>query len=191
MTFYSLAKPFRQAFAVALLGLAIAAVYVAAVVPVRNKVADLEYRIEQERLTLGRLSAIGRDQMTARELDVATTTARAKGLFLEGESESIRKANLQSLLADIVGANGIKPRSIRNLPARERNDVRMLGVQLQLVATIDTLRKILIAIEEQRRVLIIDGLQISPLTGTWVGNDELRGTLDIRFDIFGVEGRQK
>jgi general secretion pathway protein M len=191
MNFYTLAKPVRQLLALALLGLSIAAVYFFTVVPVRTKVADLADRIEQERLTLGRLSAIGNDETAARELDNATTTARAKGLFLEGESESIRMANLQSLLADIVAANGIKPRSIRNLPARERNDVRMLGVQLQLVATIDGLRKILIAIEEQRRVLIVEALQVSPLTGTWVGNDELRGTLDIRFDVFGVESRQK
>ncbi len=191
MSLYNLAKPIRQLLALALLALAITAVCLLTIVPVHTKVTDLQDRIEQERLTLGRLSAIGRDETAAREFDSATTTAHGKGLFLDGESESIRMANLQSLLAEIISANGVKPRSIRNLPARERNELRMLGVQMNLVATIESLRRILIAIEEHRRVLIVDALQVSPLTGTWVGNEELRGTLDIRFDVFGVEGRQK
>ena len=190
MNFYRLAKPVRQLLAVALLGLVVAAAVSLTIMPLYGKIADLDDRIQQERSTLGRLSAIGNDENAARELDGLTTAARSRGLFLEGESESIRMANLQSLLAEIVAANGIKPRSIRNLPARDRNDLRMLGVQLQLVANIETLRKILVAIEEQRRVLLVDQMQVAPLTGTWVGNEEQRGTLDIRFDIFGVEGRR-
>jgi len=191
MNYYRFAKPIRQAAALALLLLVLAGAVALTIVPLYSKVTSLEDRIEQERITLGRLDAIVRDENAARELDGRTTSARAKGQFLDGESESIRMANLQSLLADIVSANGIKPRSIRNLPARERNELRLLGVQLQFVAPIQTLRKILVAIEEQRRVLLVEALQIAPLTGTWVANEEQRGTLDIRFDIFGVEARQK
>ena len=191
MTFYQLAKPMRQALALALLGLAVAAIVAVSIVPLFTKIADLEERIDQERATLGRMNAIIRDENAARDLDQRTIAARGNGQFLEGESESIRMANLQSLLADIVSATGVKPRSIRNLPARERNELRLLGVQLQFVAPIDTLRKILVAIEMQRRVLLVDALQIAPMTGTWAGNEDQRGTLDIRFDIFGVEARQK
>jgi len=191
MNLYRLAKPVRQLLAVALLVLVATAVVFLTVVPLYAKISDLDDKIQQERMTLGRLSAIGRDEKTARELDSLTAAARTKGMFLEGESESIRMANLQSLLAEILASNGVKPRSIRNLPARDRNELRMLGVQLQLVTSIETLRKILVAIEEQRRVLIVEQMQVAPLTGTWIGNEEQRGTLDIRFDIFGVEGRQK
>ena len=191
MNFYRLAKPIRQLLAVALLLLVAAAVVSLTVVPLYARISDLDDRIQQERITLGRLSALGQDEGAARELDSLAAAARSKGMFLEGESESIRMANLQSLLAEIIAANGVKPRSIRNLPARDRNELRMLGVQLQLVATIEDLRKILVAIEEQRRVLIVEQMQVAPLTGTWIGNEDQKGTLDIRFDIFGVEGRQK
>ena len=191
MNYYQLAKPIRQTLALALLALTIAVILATSVVPVFTKIADLEEKIDQERATLGRLDAIVRDENTTRDLDQRASAARGNGQFLDGESEQIRMANLQSLLADIISANGIKPRSIRNLPPRERNDLRLLGVQLQFVAPIETLRKVLAAIELQRRVLLVDALQVAPMIGTWAGNEEQRGTLDIRFDIFGVEARHK
>lgn len=191
MNYYRFHKPLRQFAAVALLLLAIAAVVSVTVVPLQLTIADLQERIEQERETLSRFGAVERDEALRRELDRRTQAVRANGLFLDGESESIRMASLQSLVTEIAAASGIKPRSIRNLPARERNQLRLLGVQLQFSAPIEPLRRLLFAIEEQRRVLLIDSLQISPLPGAWLGNDEQRGMLDVRFDVFGVEARQK
>ncbi len=191
MNYYHLAKPLRRLLALVLLGFALTGIAALTILPFYDRLANLQEKIDQERATLGRFEAIERDQQEARDLDRRATAARANGMFLDGESESIRMANLQSLLAEILATNGIKLRSIRNLPSRERNELRLLGVQLQFVAPIEALRKILVAIEEQRRLLIVDAMQVAPLTGTWAGSEELRGTLDIRFDIFGVEPRQK
>jgi hypothetical protein len=177
MNYYHLAKPLRRLLALALLGLALTGIAALTVFPFYARLADLQETIDQERATLGRFEAIERDQQEARDLDRRATAARANGMFLDGESESIRVANLQSLLAEILATNG--------------NEFRLLGVQLQFVAPIEVLRKILVVIEEQPRLLIVDAIQVMPLIGTWAGSEELRGTLDIRFDIFGVEPRQK
>jgi len=191
MSIYRLAKPLRQALAVALLLLAVALFAGLAVVPLYAKVTGLQEQIEQERTTLARLNAFTRDEDKAREFDRRTSAARARGLFLDGESEAIRLANLQSRLTEIAAASGVKLRSMRNLPPRERSELRMLGVQLHFAAPIERLRKILLNIEEQRTVLLIEALHISPLTGSWTASDEQRGNLDVQFDVFGIEARQK
>lgn len=191
MNFYRIAKPVRQAAALGMLVLAIAALLRLTIAPIYSHIASIEDKIYQHRMTLGRFEAIARDENTAQNLMQQTKSARAAGLFLEGESDSIRMAGLQSLMAELGQANGIKYRSVRNLPSRERNELRLMGVQLQFVANIESLRKFLVAIEEQRRVLFVSALQVSPLTGTWVSNEDQRGMLDIRFDVFGVEPRQK
>lgn len=185
---YHLSKPIRRLLAVALLVLAVAIFWGLVVSPLRARLADLDDRIEQERGILGRLSAIASDQAGARELDRRTKAALASGLFLDGESEAIKLASLQSRLSEIIAANGTKLRSARNLPPRERNDVRLLGVQLQLSAPIEQLQKILLTIEEQKPLMLIDSLQITPLA---FSNEEERGMLDARMDVFGVESRRK
>lgn len=188
---HQLAKPIRQALALALLVAAVAAFAGGVIVPASARLSELQDRIEQERTLLGRLSAIAGDEGLARDLDRRTAHAKARGLFLAGESEAIRLANLQSQLTEIASASGIKLRSARNMPARERNELRLLGVQLHLVAPIEQLRKMLVTIEERRPLLLIDALHITPLTSAATADGEQRGMLNARFDVYGVESRKK
>ena len=188
---YKLAKPVRQLLAIVLLVVTIAAAAALTVVPVWSRVTELQDNIETERMTLGRLQAITSGETKTSDIERLTKAAREQGIFLAGESESIRFANLQSQLNEIVSAYGVKPRSTRNLPAREHNDLRLLGVQLQIVAPIEQLQKILFDIEQHKPILMIDAVQIIPLSLPGGGNDEDRGAVDARFDVFGVESHQK
>jgi hypothetical protein len=188
---YRLSKPLRQLIAIALLAVPVAAVGLLAVVPLWAHVASLKERIEQERTVDGRLSQIASDETAKRALEAQTKAARSAGLFIEGESESIRLSALQSNLAGIAAANGIKLRSARNLPSRDKNDLRLVGVQLQLVAPIAKLQKILLEIEQAKPALFVDSMQITPLTLSRVTDGEEPGLLDARFDVFAVETRQK
>ena len=136
------------------------------------------------------MTEITGDESGKRALEQQTKLAKASGVFIEGESESIRLAALQSKLSAIAGANGVKLRSARNLPSRDKNELRLVGVQLQLMAPLDKLQKILLEIEQHKPSLFVDSLQISPGSPARSVDDEV-GMLDARFDVYAVESRQK
>ena len=188
---HTLSKPVRRLLAVALLVVPVGAVGFAAVYPILSHVADLQDRIGQERLMLGKLTSLTSDDSAKRILEEQTKTARASGIFIEGESESIRLSTLQSNLSAIAAANGVKLRSARNLASRDKNDLRLIGVQLQLAAPLDKLQKLLLDLEQAKPALFVDALQITPLAVSRSADDEQVGLLDARFDVFAVETRQK
>lgn len=169
----------------------IALLMILAINPLWAYISDLQDRIWQERLILSRLTEFTNEERAKRVLDQETKSAKSFGLFIEGESETIRLSTLQSNLSSIVSANGIKLRSARNLPPREKNELRLLGVQLQLIAPLDKLQKILLDIEQAKPTLFVDALQIMPTVTSRLPDDEQPGLLDVRFDVFAVETRQK
>ncbi|MFA5949760.1 MAG: type II secretion system protein GspM [Hyphomicrobium sp.] len=187
---YRLSKPLRQLLAISLALFAIGVAGLFVIGPTLSRISELKEGIERERDVYGRLTAIADDQDGIRKLDARTEALRRAGVFIDGESEPIRLASLQSQLAEIIAANGIKPRSTRGLPRRERNDLRLVGAQLQIVAPVDKVQKILLDLEAHKPILLIDFLQITPSSLTGVANDDDAGLLDARFDVYAVE-RQK
>lgn len=188
---YGLSKGLRRLLAVGLLGMVGGGVVLLVVAPLWAHIADLKERIDQERMMTSRLTAAVSDDSARQTLEQQTKAAKAAGLFIEGESESIRLAALQSSLSGIAAANGIKLRSARNLPGREKGDLHLVGVQLQLAAPIEKLQKILLDIEQFKPSLFVDSLQVTPVALSRVADDEQPGLLDARFDVFAVEARQK
>jgi len=184
-----LPKIARQALAVLLVFLVLGALGLA-ISPIFAHVAELSSHIEQERNLLSRLSSVAATQPAAADADAGKIPDREAyaGLFLQGESEGIRLASLQSRLSEIFAANGVKLRSARNLPAKERDDLHLLGVQLQFAAPVERLQAILLAIEEQKPLLLIESLQVTPLAAT---SEEERGNLETRVDVFGVGSARK
>lgn len=187
---YSLPRIVRRLLAVALLVLPLGAFGYLVAAPVFRHVEDLKEQIEQERQLAGRLNALAGDESAKRALEQQTKQAKASGLFIEGESESIRLSALQSNLSAIAGTNGVKLRSARNLPSRDKNDLRLVGVQLQLTAPIDKLQKILLEIGQNKPSLFVESLQITQASAARSADDE-PGMLEARLDVYAVESRQK
>ena len=188
---YSLAKPLRTLLAVVLLLATVAAIVFFTVVPVIARVGELQEQIEQERTVLGRLTTAAADDGSSTDVKQKAVAARVGGLFLPGESESIRVSYVQSELITILSTNRMKPRSTRNLPARERNQMRLVGVQLQVTAQIEQVQLLLRDIEAHQPPLMIESLHITPVANFGGGGEDMRGMLDARIDIFGVEPQKK
>ncbi len=188
---YTLAKPIRQTLALLLLATAIGVIAFLLVGPVVGQILDLQDRIQQERMIIGRLNGALSDNGLAEEARQRNSLARIQGLFVQGESEAIRVASIQSQLMEILAAHQIKPRSVRNLPAREQSNLRLAGIQLQLSAPIDRLQAILMTIESHRPLFLIEMLQITAPAFA-VGTDGEEGNnIEARLDVFGVEAQQK
>ncbi len=157
------------------------------VVPFMSQLAAARERLEQERSVYGRLLDATQTLSMAEQLAQGSRAAKTTGLFIEGESESIRLASLQSQVVDIIAAHGVKPRSARMLQTRERNTLKLVGVQLQLTATTEQLQKILLQIEAHRPILLVETLHLT--TANAASADEDRGLLEARLDIVAIEAR--
>lgn len=188
---YSLSKPIRQLLAVTLLVVALGALAMFTVMPVVARVTELQDRIELERQVLGRLAVAAVDDGGAAEARQRIVAGRLSGLFLPGESESIRVSYVQSQLIDILTAQRLKPRSTRNLPARERTGLRLVGVQMQVTVPVEELQVLLRDIEAHKPPLLIEALHITPVTNLGGNADDTRGMLDARIDVFGIEPQKK
>lgn len=188
---YALHKTIRRLLAVSLLLGVIGAFGAFIVKPVWAHITDLQERIEQSRMMVGRLAAATSDDGARKQLEQQTQAAQKAGLFIEGESESIRLSALQSRLSGIVAAQGVKLRSARNLSGRDKNELRLIGVQLQMVVSIDRLQRIMFEIEQHKPTFIIENVQITPMNLSRTPDDEQVGQLDARLDVFAIEAKQK
>lgn len=188
---YSLSKAARRTLAVSLLLAVIAAAAAFIISPVWSHIADLNDRIEQSRMMVGRLASATSGDGTRNKIAQRTEAAQKAGLFIEGESESIKVSALQSKLAEIVAGQGVKLRSARNLAGRERNDLRLIGIQLQMAVSVDRLQKIMFEIERHKPVFIIEYIHVTPMDASRVADGGQTGQLDARLDVFAIEAKQK
>jgi hypothetical protein len=157
------------------------------VLPVVDTFTHHQARIEQERTVQGRLRAALAEMAGTKVEDTSQSNA---GRFLSGESEAIVAANLQSLLTEYASTNGVKLRSTRSLPARDRDGMRLIGVQMQFSGQMDAVQKLIYQIESAEPSLVVDAMSINGFAQRFgVATD---GTsLEVRLDVFGAVLRAK
>jgi hypothetical protein len=182
-------KAVRRIAAILLLSGAVASLGTLIVNPLVTYLAGAQERIANERVLLGRLTALAAQDREARDLGRRRTEMTAEGEFLEGDSEAVQLANLQSLVGAIAAKNGLRVRSARTLPARERGELHLIGVHIQLHAEIGPLQKTLHDIESKRPFLFIDAVQIILLSGGEAM--EPNAMLEARLDVFGAVLRKR
>jgi hypothetical protein len=184
-----LPKTVRQVAALALLCVVFAIIAAQIASPLVTYLTDVQERIANERELLSRFTALAAQEGKARELQRRRSEMNADEEFLEGESEAIKLANLQSLLAAIAANNGLRVHSARTLPAHERGELRVIGVRIQLQAEMGPIQKTVHEIEAKRPFLFIDAAQLSLLPG---GQATGAGAmLDARLDVFGAVLRRR
>lgn len=181
-----LSKPVRQLVAVTLLALALGLVGLVTVVPLAAHVAALQEQIEAQRTLLGRFEQVATRESEATEHDRIGRDALASGAYLKGESEALTAAGLQTVLAEIGTVNRVRFHSTRALPARERREIRFIGVRVQFNAEIEQVRALLHRIETSRPFLFVEALQVQPVSPYSQRDPEQTGVLDVRLDVFGA-----
>lgn len=181
-----LSPSMRRFVAVALLAVAIGLVALVTVVPFAVRVGGLREQIEAERVLLGRFAAIAAQENLAAEYDRLGRSAVESGAYLKGESEALKVAGLQTMLAEFAAANRVRFHNIRALPARERNEARLVGVRVQFNAQIEQVRALLYRIETSRPFLFVEALQIQPISPFSQRDPEQAGVLDVRLDVYGA-----
>lgn len=190
MMMASLSRPKRRIAAVGLLVVVILAVASLTVIPLAASIASTREQIDSERAMLGRFTQLADMQDRIGDMQRAGREAGESGAYLKGTSDALRFAGLQSFLAELANANGVRFSSTRALPPRMRDDLRLIGTRVQFNADMEQLREILYTVESSQPFLFVDGVQVRPVSATQ-RDPELVGLLDVRLDIYGAVPRRK
>ncbi len=170
----------------AALGLAIALVagaYHLAVAPLTERISQLRESLETQRELLGQLK---QQLLTARAPVQDRSTETGQALFLTGESNAVMAAQVQTVLRAKEETSGWRLISTQALPVRQQGNLRFVGVEARLSASMAGLQRLLLAIDAARPVILVSTLQISPLAGQISDAGGEAEQLAVRLEIFGA-----
>jgi Type II secretion system (T2SS), protein M subtype b len=168
--------------ALALLLIAVGAVILLIGLPLINYFNGLRAEIAQQRELLARFEAFAANKDAARSLAERSEAAMRSGIFLAGDTDALRAANLQAVITGIAQTQGARLSSARALPVEDRGGLHFIGVQAELETGIRQLQSMILALESHRPYLFVQSLQAAPIAGRRTDSEALK----IRLGIVGV-----
>jgi general secretion pathway protein M len=176
--------------ALLLLLVALSAAYLAAAVPLLDLYAHRRTQLEDGRTLLPRLQAKAEELPALRaRLAELSAAAGAQRVTLDGASDAIASAALQSRIEALAAAVGATIASTESLPAEPRGGYRRIGLRFVLNGPYQTLIQLLAKLEAASPPLVVDNLQIHGVLrrpGLQAGPAD--PGLDATLDVFGFRG---
>ena len=147
--------------ALSLLFVALGGVYFVAVSPLLGLYAERADVLENRRMLVPRLRAAA-DELPALRARVEQLRAAAgtRKITLDGASDAIAAATLQSRIEELAASAGATIGSTESLPAEARAGYRRIGLRYVLSGSYETLVKFLAKLESATPPLVIDNLHI-------------------------------
>jgi general secretion pathway protein M len=164
------------ALAVLLCGLA--AIWQWVLQPVASFYAANYEQTLAERMLLGRLGA-GETELLAAAKMQAARPATAPMVLVEAQSEAIALSALQTMVTGLVTRHGTRPQTTRTLPLIERDGLRLAGIQLDVRAPVETIQRVLYALETARPVLVVEQLTLEPAQREGRAGGEVRAQIQV------------
>jgi general secretion pathway protein M len=190
MSLYSLPTGRQgQLLALLLLIVALGGIYLLAAAPLLDFYAGRAAVLEDARMLVPRLKAAA-DELPVLRARVAELRARAgtRNVTLEGASDAIASANLQSHIAELAASVGVTIGSTESLPAEVRGGYRRIGLKYALSGQYETFVQFLAKLEAATPPLVIDNLQIHGVLRR-PGAPAASG-LDAGLDVYGFRNNE-
>lgn len=173
--------------ALALLVVAVGAVWVLAVAPVTARYEAYERSIAQSQELLARhlRIAAARDELESQLQELRRAHA-ASGRFLDGGSIELVAAEVQNKVKTLIDAHGASLKSMQALAPEEVGGFRKVTVRVNLTGDTQALQKIFYAVETANPYLFLDNVDVRsrrPLARR--GQAASESDLQIRFDVSG------
>ncbi len=173
-----------QLLALAILCLVLGGVYLLLVSPILDLYSQREATLADRRMLAPRLSAAAAELPELRvrlaELQAAATTRK---IALDGASDAIAAANLQSRIEELATSAGATIGSTEGLAAENRGGYRRIGLRLAITGDYDAIVKLLGAIETAAPPLILSNLQFHGVLRPTGQAQSSR--LDAGFEVYG------
>jgi general secretion pathway protein M len=150
-----------QLLALSLLFVALGGVYFVAVSPLLGLYAERADVLENRRMLVPRLRAAADELPALRtRVEQLRTAAGTRKITLDGASDAIAAATLQSRIEELATSAGATIGSTESLPAEARPGYRRIGLRYVLSGSYETLVKFLAKLESATPPLVIDNVHI-------------------------------
>ena len=150
-----------QLLALSLLLVALGGVYLLIVSPLLGLYAERAAVLENRRMLVPRLRAAADELPSLRaRVEQLRAAAGTRKITLEGASDAIASATLQSRIEELATSAGATIGSTESLPAEARSGYRRIGLRYVLSGSYDTLVKFLARLESATPPVVIDNLHI-------------------------------
>jgi general secretion pathway protein M len=168
--------------ALTLLLVVLGGLYLLAVVPLLDFYTERAETLESRQMLAPRLNALAAE-LPELQVRLAQLHAQAQNrkVTLDGSSDAIASANLESRIEALASSAGATIGSTEALPAETRGPYRRIGLRIVLSGTYETVVKLIAALEETDPPLVIDDLQLHGMLRRpgLPGPQEINGTLDV------------
>ena len=150
-----------QLLALSLLLVALGGVYLLIVSPLLGLYAERAAVLENRRMLVPRLRAAADELPFLRaRVEQLRAAAGTRKITLEGATDAIASATLQSRIEELASSAGATIGSTESLPAEARSGYRRIGLRYVLSGSYETLVKFLAKLESATPPLVIDNLHI-------------------------------
>jgi general secretion pathway protein M len=172
------------------LGLAVlAGGYLLIAVPLLDLYTEREVAIEARRMLLPRLNAaVGELPLLRARAAELRAASNIHKITLDGASDAIAAAALQSHVEELAAAAGASIGSSEGLPTETRGAYRRIGLRLVLSGPYETLMALFAKLDEATPPLVIDNVQIRGLQRRAGVPQPL--ALDAGFDVYGFRANE-
>ncbi len=176
--------------ALGLLLIALGGVYLLVVSPLLDLYLQRATALENRQMLLPRLHAAADElpELRAR-IEQLRAGAGTRKLTLEGASDPIAAAALQSRIEGLAASVGATIGSTESLPSEARSGYRRIGLRYVLSGTYETLVKFLAKLEAATPPLVIDNLHIHGVLRR--PGAPAATALDAGFDVYGYRDGEK
>ncbi|MBV8088498.1 MAG: type II secretion system protein M [Alphaproteobacteria bacterium] len=175
--------------ALILLLISLAGFYLLAINPLLDFYAQRQAVLEQRRMLLPHLKAAAEElpELRARASELRAAANNRK-VTVEGASDSIASANLQSRIEELASSVGATIGSTESLPGEVRSGYRRIGLRYVLSGPYETLVRLLAVLEAATPPLVIDNLHIHGVLRR-PGTPAAAG-LDAGLDVFAFRNNE-
>jgi len=176
--------------ALSLLLVALAGGYLLVVSPIIGLYAERAAVLENRQMLLPRLHAAAEELPALRaRIEQLRTAAGTRKITLEGASDALAAAALQSRIEELAASVGATIGSTESLPAESRGGYRRIGLRYVLSGQYETLVNFLAKLEAATPPLVIDNLHIHGVLRR-PGTPQSAG-LDAGLDVYGFRDGEK
>jgi general secretion pathway protein M len=172
---------------------AVAAIGGLVVWPLCDVFAARDAHIAEQRAVLARLDGIiaqeARIQAVGRDTDAQVQGAE----FLHGPNDGVISAEMQTRLKAFTESSGARLRSVQALPPANREQLRHIGVRLEISGPIAAVQRVVHAVETAKPYLFVSAASLK-LAPTTVRPGSAEPVIDAQLDIVGAvhsESRDK
>jgi general secretion pathway protein M len=172
--------------------IALVGAYFLIVAPLVDLYAERQSVLENRRMLLPRLKVAAEELpgLRAKVSELRTAVDKRK-VTLEGSSDAVAAANLQSRIEQLATSVGAQISSTESLPPEVRGGYRRIGLRYVLNGPYETLVKLLARLEVATPPLVVDNLHIrGRLRGPRRAGAAQTSDLDAGLDVYGYRANE-